>query len=459
VRSILTLQFQPIRTFQEVVLPVQAVILCGSNWIVADHFFELTWRGRIAIDPYIRFTPEVKSRLQNTPDINDLAFEACEAIRWHRKMHHVNLRPRNTIPALVGNIRSRRVGEPVDRVWAIAGLLPEGLQDILSPMVDYSDIGRTNYWETYISFAKVLFQTIQSTTLLVLPRSINRDTKHLPSWCPDLSGQPTCERILVEAWNLPIRLQIDRLQPFLFAENDDIQTGSRRRAIHNHLRKHIFIAAENNLLRVRGFVVETVLEVVEDQRLIGPQGYVQGNALVNHPKFAVALEFYHRSLALARRVCGTSEEGTSHIPRSFLMSVFADCRVSAVAALVLGDVMTGLKTTWPKTWLSSLVGHRRELAVECETWLRLIVGHSFFATASGRFGIAQSGLRPGDKVCAFYGAGPLHILRWPNNEESAAGEHASEPAEFCGVAFIPYLMEQHERDEARLGPDEIFEIK
>jgi len=83
--------------------------------------------------------------------------------------------------------------------------------------------------------------------------------------------------------------------------------------------------------------------------------------------------------------------------------------------------------------------------------LRNLQGHSFIATEGGRFSIATPGCKPGDKVCTFYGGAPLYVLR--------SGDTKGEPSTFCGAAFIAHLMEQHERDAARLGPDEIFSIK
>jgi hypothetical protein len=78
------------------------------------------------------------------------------------------------------------------------------------------------------------------------------------------------------------------------------------------------------------------------------------------------------------------------------------------------------------------------------------MGHSFFATASGRLGISTPGCKIGDKVCCFYGGLQLYILRF--------SEQGIPNAEFSGTAFVPYLMTQDERDHSRQGDDEIFRI-
>lgn len=99
----------------------------------------------------------------------------------------------------------------------------------------------------------------------------------------------------------------------------------------------------------------------------------------------------------------------------------------------------------------------RTLVGGCIAYLDAVVGHSFFATESGRFGIASPGCTPGDKICTFYGGECLYILRWPKEKESPKGlKPGSNTTEFCGVAYIPHLMEQHQREGARMESDEIF---
>lgn len=77
------------------------------------------------------------------------------------------------LPDLLRHLRYQHVQEPVDRVWAIAGLLSKDIQTKLLPLVDYSDQSRAEYWRTYFQFAKVVLVETQSPSLLHIPRAVN----------------------------------------------------------------------------------------------------------------------------------------------------------------------------------------------------------------------------------------------------------------------------------------------
>ena len=122
------------------------------------------------------------------------------------------------------------------------------------------------------------------------------------------------------------------------------------------------------------------------------------------------------------------------------MSVYRDCQTTTGAGTAIEDVSSAFQTDALRVYLDSLGSPRYEQALVYDMFLQNLVGHSF-VTTSGRFRIAHPGLKPGDQVCAFYGDENLHILRWPTTKEESPAEHANKPAEFCGVAFVPYLME------------------
>jgi hypothetical protein len=140
------------------------------------------------------------------------------------------------------------------------------------------------------------------------------------------------------------------------------------------------------------------------------------------------------------------------------MCVFVDFRIIKDTEGAYTDAWNSLNVRGPD-YFSSLEGIRQNQTWSCILRLTQTAAHSFFATEGGRFGIAHPGCKPGDKVCTFYSGEPLYILRWPTAEDASGIEHSDEYATYCGTAFIPQLMEQHERDAARLGPVEMFKIK
>jgi hypothetical protein len=456
--------FKRLWTFQEVILATKAVLLCGENCIDADKFFDFVQNGRFGADGYIRYTPLDASCVAGMPLVTDLAFLECDTIHWYRQGRQDGLFETSNvnIPKFLHDLRHRSVQEQVDRVWAIVGLLSKNLQGQLSTIVDYSIQGRTDYWKTHVRFLKIVLEECQDLTLLAIPRSLNRDVDHLPSWCPDLSGQPVCSMDVNGGWNSPITSRQSHLQYILASQYDDKNSAARADAINNHPSRLIYTTEDDDLLRVRGYVVDTVSAVVEDLRLLHAKSYrdeASKETRECHPLHTVVLEVYDKAITLARQISCGPEATESRVPRQFLMSLFVDCRVIDGVETTIRHMLTCLKMSEWSDYFYGLDSDEQDRLIACITEFRATVGHSFFATEGGHFGIAQPGLKPGDKVCAFYGEECLHILRWPITPETPVGEHVDEPAEFCCVAFIPYLMEQHERDAARLGPDRIFVIK
>ena len=84
--------------------------------------------------------------------------------------------------------------------------------------------------------------------------------------------------------------------------------------------------------------------------------------------------------------------------------------------------------------------------------------HSFFRTAGGRFGLATSGCKTSDKVCVLYGGRPLYTIRPHRRDSVTASNDAESSWEFVGIAYVPLLMDQHTKDDARAGPYETFTL-
>ncbi|KAF2823700.1 HET-domain-containing protein [Ophiobolus disseminans] len=435
--------FKRLWTFQEVVLANQAALLCGSHYVDVDDLFEFVDKGHYAHSSYVTYTSkEVACALGNT-HLKDIAFAACRAVRHFRNQTVVPLsdsatRPHRetgpiifsgldmlNLPRLLHDLRSRYVQEPVDRVWAIVGLLNEELQGHLLPFIDHSDEGRTEYWKTHVRFAKISLNrpVITSKSLLLHENSASTDRSLLCSKTDEQEGQ----------------LDVSELM--------------------NHPSKFISTAENDNLLQISGFVVDVISEVVEHSRLLGAKSYwfaFNFDLVLNNPLHRVVLEVSNQALALARRIYGGTENDDTDIPPEFLVCLLMDDRCSSTMDVSYRNAMISL--TGAPSYLDSLSEQRRSKAWDFGGQISKLAGHSFFSTTGGRFRTAHPGLKAGDKVGASYGGEPLYVLRWPNDSPTPFSEHGSGHAEFCCPAYIPHLMKQCERDAAKLSEDEIFVI-
>jgi hypothetical protein len=455
--------FRRLWTFQEVVLAQNAVIVCGPFSIDAIAFFIFVKNGYYRISGYIPYDPNCASRVPTKPTQSSLAFTACSSIIWARSHagHNKYGYQADAILGFIYSLRHLRVKELIDRIWAIYGLLDEDLQNKLAHMVDYSDQSRKEYWKTYINFTKTVIKARQSLDLLNMPPSITKHDLNMPSWCSDISNRFACLDILRGFWNDAINRQMPWKALLLSDEDDEEKSYERRATIVDHPLKAISIIEAGNILYTHGFVLDTISEVVEDPLLLGSEDYVLhpdwANWTMDSPIHAAAMGVLSRALSLARRTIHGGEHH-SILLLHFLMCIFCDCRMIKDMERAYTDAWDSL-TAEGEDYFDSLEGIRRDQTWPCIVSLIRTIGHSFFATDGGRFGIAQPGCKPGDKVCTVYGGEPLYILRWPTVEDASGVEHSDEYATYCGAAFIPHLMEQHERDAARLGPDEMFKIK
>lgn len=165
----------------------------------------------------------------------------------------------------------------------------------------------------------------------------------------------------------------------------------------------------------------------------------------------VIVEFFLKGIALAQRTILNSGGGATNIPEQFVMCLFCDSRVDK-------DESGCCHTLFDRLMLrhnhhhKTLTEAKKDRIAQIVSNLASVIGHSFFATELGRFGLATPGIKAGDNVCVFYGGDPLYILR------NTISEHGSSTT-FHGVAFIPHLMYQHERDAAKSNENEIFSIR
>lgn len=448
--------FRRVWTYQEIVLAKHALLVCGDRWINANKFIYFVSEGQSRKDPYIAVNRSITARLPGNPSSAQLAHSACCGINicwqdpplyekemWETQFH---------LPQLLFRTQTLNVKEPVDRVWGLAGLMSEVIQKGLAPVVDYSEEGRREYWRTYHQFARVTLVEAQTFALLALTGILGRKGDRLPSWCPDLSGKLLALLHVEFAWHMPVTHTYAPFASYMRFEDDHEEKAKARvYAIIEHPLKNIATEDNDRVLCTRGFVVDTIIEVIEDEQFIGKTDFPINSTWIEwntyDPFFADFVRFYIRVWDLARKLAHTDDP--AEIPMNFIMCVLTDWRVTTEAQQVFRDAWACMNGGNKEHYMS-LPEERRWSAWEALRLLIRLMGHSFFATASGKLGISTPGCKIGDKVCCFYGGLQLYNLRFSEEE--------SPNAEFSGTAFVPYLMTQDERDNARQGEDVVFRI-
>lgn len=477
-------------TFHKVVLTHQSITLCGSHHVDTDDLLKFVRNGTTeGHNSYIPHTSVAVSRVPGQLEVKDLAYMACCVIREYRverfasqmdaAVHcdqEVGLPLTHGIKAalilcLVHELRNRHVLEPVDRVRAIIGILDEAIQIQLSPFVDYNDQSRVEYWDTYIRFVKVIIGSsldsevssslASNLQLLGIPQSVERCKDDLSSWCPDLLELAVCNMFLTGIWNLPVTSETSWKQSLLCSESDKGGHALNVFVLQNHPLKLISTSPYEKLLCIRGFIVDTISEVVEDVSLSGAESNRLETDLrrtLKHPLHMSVVNVHIKTLDIARCVYSSFDDEMLDIPPEFLMCFLMDQHVATTTATAYRAALDKLQSKM-RTEFNDLDQDLCSNGMACMSWLLSTTGHSFFSTTGGRFGVSHPGIKPGDKICAFYGGEHLYILRWPDNPTMSGSRYNNEHAEFCSVAYMPYLMTQHERDMARQGSDEIFVMK
>ncbi|KAH5518992.1 hypothetical protein HBI24_199210 [Parastagonospora nodorum] len=441
--------FRRLWTFQEIVLADRATLVCGTGYIDAPSFMILVKDGLSQQGGYIFYDRRVADRLPSRPKYTSLAYVTIMTI----VNSQIDMQSGNDafLAEFLFGLRNHRVKEPVDRIWSIAGLLSEELQAKLITAVDYSEQGRGEYHKTYVKFFKAAIMTAQSVSLLILPPTIGRDDDLLPSWCSDLAAKPACDFCISGQWNRPVAVSRVRPTNILQEDNDTEKSKARVTAIMSHPLKNSISIDHDNTLHVRGFVLDRITEIVQDSEVRGQVSYREEARweqwTMNNPAHVAAVKWLEEGLSLARRLSHTSDE---EIPPHFLMSIPADWRITPDAERVIRNALKSI-TTGGYDYFHALEEEERGYVWTIMSTIIHLVGHCFFATAGGRFGIAVPGCKVGDEVCALYGGEALYNMRRTGSERSTV--------KFCGVAFIPFLMEQHQRDAAKLQEDEIFGIQ
>jgi hypothetical protein len=297
------------------------------------------------------------------------------------------------IPVLLHERRMRDVSEPVDHVWALVGLFDDELRSKVIPFIDYGEEARKEYWKIYLKVAKEILLLDPSLGILSISPSLEKDPGPT-TWCPNFSGWPTTG--------------------LLYTFLEGFRAGISGFRNSQHPAPQVSFYEYDDFLRILGFRIDIVPEVVDDPRLHGRIGSILEER--------ATYEWESSCLELARRV-----KVDGGIPSAY------------------GRTLTsGGGKADPEAWEQAYqhafqdaphlthrsLGPNNRAVMKARFKGRFIkfLGRSFFSTQSGLLGSGLAGLQSGDTICTFHGPGPLFVLRFAAQDGTVAS--------FIGDAYI-----------------------
>ena len=437
-------------TFQEVVLAKEAILFCGRISIDLDHLLRFV----------LRICGDVDHPFGKRRSLDHRILTECDYILETRRLGRITA---DELPWLLDHLRRRRSTEEIDRIWAIFGLLDKTMQSRLSPLIDYTEAARREHWRTLIACMKHVVTVSQTLDVLHIPRSHLPKIPHLPSWCPDLRGRGEMVGYLDEFWKLDRSGSLIRV--LRGVENEGL-IKTRCRMISSHKNKLVTVSETDNCMSVQGFEIDSIVKTVEDKRLVGAWHYTtdyyssEDNYKAENPTHVAAMEWLENGIELSRHTLQRhAEKGIAlSMPDELFMAFWCSESVGQAGKSACTDAIRILMTF--DYHMMRLEGEKTRLrrlhANRAVDQFRQLIGHTWISTENGRFGLATPGCRSGDRVVVLYSGAPLYVIRPHANREDSPIEDKVYQWDFVGLAYIPHLMDQQTKDDARKGPDQMY---
>jgi hypothetical protein len=404
-------------TFQEVVLAVDSLVVCGQKRVGSTRLItvgkELEWLClRLLCFGYQEI------------DIHRDGIIAMIFISFAREelASIGSLEPTSLLRIADWKLCS----DPRDKVYALLGMTSSSFKNCVQ--ISYSNGSDRDILEAFIEYAKACIVDKVPTILQLVA---GRPRIHgLPSWCPNLHSVP--------------RANLDNLF------DESLRAGI---AAKNSTREMFGgkTHPESSKLSVTGFQVDTVTEVVDGSFYWPP--LPPGDE--HRQRGQRFLEWEDRCLALAQATLFISTE-TVPIDHVLTLSAATNRRSPHKPQDdgFLEAYHTLLRNIRKETFGSgSILPPVRSLDFYFDLWQRICkysTGRKYFSTENGRLGLGPPEITKGDTVSVFYGAKTVSILR-PAKENP-------EEWYFVGDAFVHGLMELDETPQSARGADEVFTI-
>ena len=421
---------------QEVALAGRIDVLCGAYW--------LKWESLVSV--YSHISRAGLFVLCRDPDV--IWSPRANGVGVLLDMHYIKEMYRAggvSISYLLHMVRLKEVNKPVDRIYGLLGIVGEQIRSAIT--VDYEKF-EEHYWEVYVTVAQHILANDAASWLFCMSSSKSRPAE-LPSWCPNLDSRswnmldfgnqawragigeqsneqaamqfvPRSPQIKVKGFTLDIVNRVTHLgsPTVLPSAQFDGQADLDRRSIEQR-----YLETENEcyLEYLRGIKRET-------ESVTGTAG---------NDDTAAATEAYARTLVLNANADGSNiiaDEGPA------VVQAYKDAK-RYLAAQFDESISTIDIEESASERTKNFHAYIRQLG-----WWG---DRPIFTTDSGGIGRGPMTMREGDRVCAFYRAGSLFILR--------SGEH-DDAYELVGDAYLHGFMDLDAVPPEGRKPDEDFII-
>jgi hypothetical protein len=282
---------------------------------------------------------------------------------------------------LILNFSGRGCQEPVDRIWALLGLLSTKVVTAIrqAKIIDYSDIGRREYWTSYLALMKLLyFVDVEQFKLIIFDwlETARQEDSHLPSWCPD--------------FNAPhVIFSLSMLGKYRagFTSPEDARDSS------------VTLDSSAKSLSVEGFVIDKVCRM---STIAQPFGFSMDAARARSE-----LGWVREARAIAYKTLSKSREKKGKFCETLGVS-----RISGTHEGSPKDFLLCYRhhLRYLNAWSNTLPSEPDPKLSRVETISVPCADRRFFAT-TGSIGLGPPTMEVGDSICVFPGTGPLYVLR------------------------------------------------
>lgn len=400
-------------TFQEAVLATKLLIVCGEKSVEGELLF------MVAKELNRLFLFRLTYAGYSVPDHEDGITAITIVWNVSRQMEAYGA---IRIISLLRIADKKVCLYPRDRIYAMLGMTALSFKNRIR--VSYTKTSEQDAVEPYIDCTTACIEDGEMGILqLVAGRT---RMQGLPSWCLNLQSSqgpirtfPTYVRAGI-SWN-----------------------G------HNNRHGQSAITIHSNKLNAIGFQMDTVSEVID-----GVCSWESGQEIGGR-----AMRFLHWEGQCRELACKTKGRPLETTPVEHIFTISCTTRSNSwelkdrLMQKLYGDFIEGMARQAigrydldPRPPVETRPFYYEGFqAVVCNSR-----GRRYFSTENGRLGVGPPEIKQGDRVCIFYGMGPVFILRPVKSE--------FKEWYFVGDAFVHELMELDEIRQDGRGTDEVFTI-